>query len=130
MVKRVLVVDDDAGIRDVVALLLEDEGYEVSTARDGEEALEVLGPADGGERDPLDAILLDFSMPRCDGEEFSRRYRERPGQKAPIILLTASHELGERCRRVEADGCVGKPFDVDELLAAVEDRTHTHRHAA
>ena len=125
--KRVLVVDDDAGIRDVVTLLLEDEGYEVATARDGAEALEHLegeGGAGGGAA--VDAIVLDYTMPRCDGEEFSRRYRSLPGEKAPIILLTASHELRARCHRVDAAGCVGKPFDAGALLEAVEAQTHTH----
>ena len=54
------------------------------------------------------------------------RARARPGVVAPIILLTASHDLRERCRRVGADGCLPKPFALDALLAAVEAQAHTH----
>ncbi|HEU5318774.1 MAG TPA: response regulator [Chloroflexota bacterium] len=124
--KRVLVVDDDPDIRRFLAELLEDEGYEVDVAIDGLAALELLG----GQKKEPDAILLDFTMPRCGGEEFARRYRERGSAPAPIILLTASHQVAERCRLVNADGCVGKPFDIDRLLTTLEGRTHTHALAA
>jgi DNA-binding response OmpR family regulator len=124
--RRILVVDDDADIRCFLAELLVDEGYEVDVAVDGEEALALLGD---GRPTPY-AILLDFTMPRCGGEEFARRYRESTDDAAPIILLTASHQVAERCRLVQADGCVGKPFDIDRLLETLETRAHTHALAA
>ena len=119
MSKRVLVVDDDQGIRDVLSTLLEDEGYDVRTAADG---LEGLAEA---ERSRPDVVILDYQMPRCDGPAFAERYRAAP-DPAPIILLTASHQVRDRCGRVHADGCVGKPFDIDDLLRAVESQTHSH----
>lgn len=126
MPKRVLIVDDDQGIRDVVAAVLEDEGYEVRGAADGIEALRTLERR--GDRPP-DVVLLDFTMPRCDGPAFAREYRLR-GETAPIVLLTASHQVEARCREVGADGCVGKPFEVSDLLEAIEKLTHSHQRAA
>jgi len=107
----------------VLSTVLEDEGYVVCTARDG---LEGLAEA---ERTHPDVVILDFTMPRCDGPAFAERYRARP-DPAPIILLTASHQVRERCRTVHADGCVGKPFDIDQLLHSVEAQTHSHPAAA
>ena len=123
MSKRVLVVDDDEGIRDVLATVLEDEGYDVCTAADG---LEGLAEA---ERARPDVVILDFQMPRCDGPSFAERYRASP-DPAPIILVTASHQVKSRCTQVHADGCIGKPFDIDELLRTVEAQSHSHSMAA
>ena len=123
MNKRVLVVDDDPGIRNMLEDVLEDEGYVVETAADG---LEGLAEA---ERERPDVVILDFTMPRCDGATFAERYRAEP-DPAPIILVTASHQVRERCRLVHADGCIGKPFDIDELLTAVETQAHSHPMAA
>ena len=122
--RRVLVVDDDEGIRSVVAEALGDEGFEVRAAADGLEALEALEqPTEA----PPDVVLLDYSMPRCDGPTFARRYRRR-GAAAPIVLLTASHQVEARCREVAADGCMGKPFDLDTLVETIEELTHSHAH--
>jgi CheY-like chemotaxis protein len=74
---RVLVVDDDAPVRELIAEALEHEGYAVATAADGLEALEWL------DRARADAIVLDYAMPRCDGPAFAAAYRERPGAPAP-----------------------------------------------
>ena len=123
MNKRVLVVDDDAGIRDVLASVLKDEGYDVSTAADG---LEGLAEA---RRARPDVVILDFQMPLCDGPTFAERYRAEP-DPAPIILLTASHQVRTRCGLVHANGCIGKPFDIDELLETVERQSHSHPMAA
>ena len=118
--RRVLVVDDDRHIREVIAQVLEDEGYAVATAADGLEALEWLAHA------RADVIVLDYAMPRCDAPAFVTAYRERPGMAAYIVLVTAALDVGERCRRVRADGCLDKPFDLDALLAVVAVQTHTH----
>ena len=119
-VRRVLVVDDDRHIREMIAEMLEYEGYAVATAADGLEALDWLAHAHA------DVIVLDYAMPRCDATAFVAAYRERPGVAAPIVLMTAAHDLVERCRRVRADGCLDKPFDLDALLAMVAVQTHTH----
>ena len=112
--RRLLVVDDDPNIREMVEMILGDEGYEVSTAGDGATALALLDHLQP------DLILLDMKMPTMDGWEFSRHYRRRPGPKAPVIVFTASQDASRRAREVGADGYVAKPFSIDELLRTLE----------
>lgn len=109
----------------MVTAALEDEGYDVRTAADGLAALDDLER----QGEAPDVVILDYSMPRCDGPAFAREYRRR-GTAAPIVLLTASHQVEVRCREVGAQGCIGKPFDVDHLLEAIDGLTHVHPPAA
>ena len=115
---RVLVVEDDRAMREVVLMVLSDEGHEVLAAPNGAVALAFA------DEHPPDVIVLDYAMPVCDGPAFAAAYRRRPGRHAPIILLTATNDLQQRAGEVEADGALGKPFELDELLALVA------RHAA
>jgi CheY-like chemotaxis protein len=110
---RVLVVEDDDGIRDLIDLVLSAAGYEVLTAPDGAAALDVVG------RLPPDLVLLDMRMPVMDGWEFARRYRARPEPPAPIVVVTAARDAAQRAEEIDANGYLGKPFDVGELLALV-----------
>ncbi len=80
--RRILVVDDDPGVREAVSELLSGEGYDVSTAEDGQDALERLGTME-----PPCLILLDLRMPRVDGWEFLAR-RDGSGKRAPVVLLS------------------------------------------
>jgi DNA-binding response OmpR family regulator len=112
----VLVVEDDASIRDVVAQLLEMANYRVETAADGVAGLERI------ERGGVDVVVLDLMLPILDGLEICRRVRawER-GEYLPIIMLTA---LGDPAQRhagfaAGADDYVAKPFDADDLLDRV-----------
>ena len=110
---HVLVVDDDDSIRQVLRLALEDEGYTVDEAADGEAAL-----AEIDQRQP-DVILLDIRMPGIDGWGFVERYRERRGHRAPIIVITASQDPIQRGAEVHADDHLAKPFDLDVLLERI-----------
>lgn len=110
---RVLVVEDDDGIRDLVDIVLSSAGYEVLTASDGAAALQVVS-----EIHP-DLILLDMRMPVMDGWELARRYRAGPAPHAPIVVLTAARDAAARAAEIDADGYLGKPFDVRELLSTV-----------
>lgn len=110
---RILVVDDDTSIRSFVEMALDGEGYAVSTANNGAQALVVTG-----EVQP-DLILLDMRMPIMDGWTFARRYRDQAGPHAPIVVITAATDAGERAAEIQADGYLGKPFDLDELLGLV-----------
>src|ERR687886_1893660 len=95
--EHVLVVEDQRDIRDFVALVLESEGYRVSTADNGAVALEQVA------REPVDVVLLDMRMPVMDGWAFARAYRERPGPHSPIVVLTASRKAADWAAEVEAD---------------------------
>jgi CheY-like chemotaxis protein len=110
---RILVVDDDTSIRSFVEMALDGEGYAVSTATNGAQALAVTGQLQP------DLILLDMRMPIMDGWTFARRYREKDGPHAPIVVITAATDAGERAAEIDADGFLGKPFDLDELLGLV-----------
>lgn len=111
---RVLVVDDDQGIREFVRTVLADEGYEVAEATDGQQALERC------EGVQPDVILLDMRMPVMDGREFARTYRQRPGPHAPIVVVTAALDVAKDAKEVGANGFLGKPFQLDDLLRLVE----------
>lgn len=121
--KRVLVVDDDPSIRELLCAVLDDEGYATDSANDGLEGL------DHAASSHPDVVLLDYAMPRCDGASFAARYRLTPDH-APIILLSAAYPLSERCREVHADACLSKPFQIDALLSAVALHSHPHTTAA
>jgi two-component system response regulator MprA len=115
MSARVLLVDDDAGLRRSIGRALEFEGYAVDVAGDGLEALEFF--ADG--REPPDAVVLDVLMPRLDGFATCRRIREL--SDVPVLMLTARHSLADRVDGLDfgADHYLGKPFALTELLARV-----------
>ena len=109
----ILVVDDDDIILSTVEILLLDEGYAVTLASNGQEALACV------ERQPPRLILLDMKMPIMDGWTFAATYRAQPGPHAPIIVMTAAHEPADRAKAIAADGYIAKPFDIDHLLAIV-----------
>jgi two-component system response regulator MprA len=113
---RILVVDDDAAVRESLGRALRLEGYEVELASDGAEALERL-KANGG--DP-DLVVLDVLMPNVDGLEVCRTLR-RSGSRLPVLMLTARDEVSDRVSGLDAgaDDYVVKPFALAELLARV-----------
>ena len=111
---RLLLVEDDRGVRESLARALQFEGYTVDTAPDGLEALDRIT------NDPPDAVVLDVMMPKLDGLEVARRLRKR-GVALPILMLTARHEVTDRVAGLDAgaDDYLVKPFALDELLARV-----------
>ncbi|HVR88647.1 MAG TPA: response regulator [Candidatus Limnocylindria bacterium] len=108
-----LVVDDDEGIRELITSALAEEGYDVTAAADGAEALDVARRCDPA------IIVLDMRMPVMDGWQFARAYRALPGPHAPIVICTAALDAREDARAIGADGFVGKPFLLEDLLTAV-----------
>jgi DNA-binding response OmpR family regulator len=114
--KVILAVDDEPNILMSIEFILDMEGYEVHTARDGDEALEVA------ERVRPDLILLDINMPRKDGYEVCRILRERSDMAGTkVVMLTAKGQTLEKKKGLEvgADEYVTKPFSADELLHAI-----------
>ena len=112
--ERILLVDDDESIRQVVSIFLTDEGYTIAQAGNGQAALDVLD-----EFRP-DMILLDLRMPVMDGWEFVRTYRKLPGPHVPIIAFVAALRAEEERDEIGAIGLLAKPFDLEDLLVAVE----------
>jgi DNA-binding response OmpR family regulator len=111
---RILVVDDDATIREALATLLAMEGYRVETAADGAEALHAVA----GELPAL--VILDMHMPTVDGWAFAKAVRAQ-GFNPPILVVTATATSAERAaREIAAAGFMAKPFNISELLEAVE----------
>lgn len=111
---RVLVVDDEPMVTEVVGRYLQREGFEVALARDGEEALRLAR-----EQKP-DLVVLDLMLPRLDGLEVCRRLRR--DSQVPIIMLTAKGEELDRILGLElgADDYVVKPFSPGELVARIK----------
>ncbi|MDO8475218.1 MAG: response regulator [Candidatus Rokubacteria bacterium] len=116
MSSRVLIVEDEPDIRELVVHHLKREGYLVSAASSGEEALRQVQAA------PPDLVLLDLMMPAMDGLEVCRRLRQDPATVSlPIVMLTAKGDEIDRVLGLEigADDYIVKPFSPKELLARV-----------
>lgn len=116
MAKRILIVDDEKDIVDLVAYNLEKEGYEALKAFDGEKALALV------RMKRPDLVVLDLMLPGIQGLEVCRRLRQDPATaRVPIIMLTAKGDEVDRVLGLEigADDYVTKPFSVKELTARV-----------
>jgi DNA-binding NarL/FixJ family response regulator len=113
---RLLLVDDEPGLRTAVKAYLEDEGFAVTTANDGEEGWTAA------QAQMPDVVITDVMMPRCDGYGLLKRLRadERLGG-TPVIFLTAKGMTADRIAGFQAgaDDYIPKPFDPDELVARV-----------
>ena len=109
---RILIADDEVAVRDALGRALRSEGYEVTFARDGREALSAV------DRDELDAVVLDVMMPPPDGLEVCRQLRSAENT-IPILMLTARRDVSDRVAGLDAgaDDYLPKPFALDELLA-------------
>lgn len=117
MTAKVLIIEDEASLVDVLRYNLEAEGFAVSHAESGEDAEIALS-----EESP-DLVILDWMLPSVSGIEICRRMRNKPETKAtPVIMLTARGEEADRIRGLStgADDYVTKPFSVPELMARVK----------
>jgi DNA-binding response OmpR family regulator len=118
MGQRVLVVDDEQDIRQLIALILGATGYEVVQAASGLEGLRAL------EEHEVDLVILDIMMPEMDGWEVCKHIKSQPRQKElPVLILTVRSQPLDRVIGLEvvhADDYLTKPFERRELLATVE----------
>jgi two-component system alkaline phosphatase synthesis response regulator PhoP len=115
MSKRILLVEDEERLLEVVKLNMELEGYEVMAARDGKEALEVF------HQQRFDLILLDVMLPNMDGFSVCRSIRLE-NRKVPILFLTAKNSAQDRVMglKIGGDDYLVKPFDLEELILRVQ----------
>jgi DNA-binding response OmpR family regulator len=113
---KVLVADDSETVQLMLRRRLEDAGYEVATANDGEGTLEAAGAEDP------DVILLDAMMPGMSGIDALRALRAS-GDNTPVLLISAYRygDEPEEAMKMGADGCVGKPFDWESLIRKIEE---------
>lgn len=112
--RDILVVDDDADIREVVESILRGDGYSVRTAENGAQAMELVRA-----RRPH-VILLDVRMPVMDGREFHKRLRELdPEHHIAVAMMSAYADLDEICGAVAVDARLRKPFELEELVSTV-----------
>ncbi|MFL1675587.1 response regulator transcription factor [Paenibacillus dendritiformis] len=111
---RILIVDDDKEIADLIEIYLRNEGYQLFKAHDGVEALSVL------ERDPVDLVILDIMMPKLDGMSVCLKIREK--QAIPVLMLSAKAEDMDKIMGLMtgADDYMVKPFNPLELVARVK----------
>jgi pilus assembly protein CpaE len=117
MTQKILAIDDDPFHLNLVTQIMERQGFEMKTASDGVEALELI------EKSEFDLIISDVMMPNMDGYTLCRQIRENPKtSQTPILLLTALDTIEEKIRGFEAgaDDHIPKPYDAQELLARVQ----------
>ena len=113
--RRILVVEDDPGLRDTLAEVLRDDGHDVRVAEDGE-----VGLATIDEWAP-EVIVLDLMMPRMDGFAFREAQRDRSGTvRAKVLLLSAATGVEAAASELEADAWLVKPFGLHDVLRAVD----------
>lgn len=119
MARRILVVDDEEDIREILHLVLEKQGYSVELAADGQEGLDLI------DRRPPDLIILDLKMPRFSGYRlFAQLKSDSRLRTIPVIIVTALTQDSdvddtEWARRMGAEAFLTKPFDLDELSQRV-----------
>jgi len=111
---RLLVVEDDPDLRRQLTSALEDAGYAVDAAKDGEEGHFL------GDTEPYDAVVLDLGLPIIDGVSVLEKWR-RAGRKMPVLILTARDRWSDKVAGFDAgaDDYVAKPFHMEEVLARV-----------
>lgn len=113
---KILIVDDDLHIRELIHVILSKEGFEIIESTDGEAALSIL------EKEKVDLIILDIMMPKMDGWTFCQEVRSYYSDTLPILMLTAKGETAQKVRGFDigADDYLVKPFEVAELVARIK----------
>lgn len=121
MTKYILVAEDDSDISSLLRDVLEDSGFEVGVTV-GSATLQAVA-----ERRP-DLVMLDYQMPGMDGVRIARELKANGTTSSiPIIAMTAAGRAPTVCQEMDAQGCLGKPFDIDNLVQAVDQLIHmTH----
>lgn len=116
MKKIIMVVEDERDIRLSLKEILELEGYDVLTAENGLDALNILKIST-----PPNLILLDMKMPVMNGWEFADQFRKTYNSSTPIVVVTAAADSEQRAKDIKATGWVSKPFELGELLKKIKE---------
>lgn len=112
---NVLIIDDDADVREAISLLLSSEGHHSVAVNDGHQALECLEQGV-----PVCLILLDLMMPGMNGAEFRAKQRLDPRiSSIPVVIITADGNAEGKARQLEVDGVLRKPMDAAILVSTV-----------
>jgi DNA-binding response OmpR family regulator len=115
--KKIMIADDDPGIVDAVEMLLEFEGYRVTTTVDGSTVLDM-------KEELPDLLLLDIWMSGEDGRDICRQLKATAATKnIPVIMVSASRDIEESAVAAGADDVLAKPFEMNDLLAKIEKLT-------
>ncbi len=113
--RNILVVDDDSGIGEMLKVLLELNGYSVSVTEKPDEAENLIESRD------IDLVLLDKLISGVNGTEVCARLKNNQATAdIPILMMSALHEAGEKCRNAGANDFIAKPFEMDDLLEKIE----------
>lgn len=121
MNKKILVVDDDTAILEVVKIILEDNGYDVITTSQSNNITSLAK-----EHMP-DAVLLDFLMPGANGKSVTQELKKHEETKnIPIIMVSANHDLSQTAKEAQVDDFLEKPFDIEDLLLVLKKHTKSN----
>jgi two-component system phosphate regulon response regulator PhoB len=118
---RILAVDDDKDILEVLQYILEDSGYEVETLANGQYLFDKIN------QNPPDLILLDIMLGNLDGRDLCRKVKtSKETHDIPVILISASHDVSQSLNQIGSpDDFIAKPFDIDELLGSISRQLNT-----
>jgi len=120
--KRILLIDDDEFIVDLLSLLLSEKGYRVFTASNGQEAIDLIS------EQAVDLIIVDLMMPKMDGLQFIHWLRKEFNASLPVLVLSGM--TNKECERLVAeaggDALLYKPVRIPELMAKIQEFTQTH----
>jgi|SRR5690606_11891700 len=112
---KILVVDDDSGIGEMLKTLLEFYGYEVEVTEQPEEAERIII-----ER-KMDLVMLDMLISGVNGTDVCARLRQNQATAhIPILMMSALHDAGEKCRKAGANDFIAKPFEMDDLITKID----------
>ncbi|MCO5936286.1 response regulator [Mucilaginibacter sp. RB4R14] len=118
MPKKIMIADDDPGIVDAIEMMLEFEGYSVTTTVDGATVLDM-------KEELPDLLLLDIWMSGEDGRDICRKLKsETLTKNIPVIIISASRDIASSAMAAGADDFLAKPFEMDVLLQKIEKLTH------
>lgn len=112
---KILVVDDDSGIGEMLKTLLEFYGYEVVVTERPEEAEAIILKKN------IDLVMLDMLISGVNGTDVCARLRENEATaNIPVLMMSALHDAGEKCKRAGANDFIAKPFEMDDLIEKID----------